>query len=379
MSTPPTAPLRLRPPTLSAARRPLASTVGALALRAAWSARNPGQALALALPPAPERLFYVSADGWESPLLRLRPSGDQPGEPVVLAHGLGSGQRSFDLHADSLARALQRAGYDVFLLAHRGDEGARPPAATGGGFDFDDIVTHDVPAALDRILAACGATRALWVGHALGGQLAYAHAARAGTEQLAALITLCAPVSFASPRSHARLAAHAARMLPTGWRVPTRRLQAALAPFGGEHLHQDLAPDADLDAVRSLMLHGSADLPLGLARQAATWLLAGTLCDRDDRVDYIAGLCGLNLPLLAVVADADPLCSAAAARPAVEALADGDAQLLTLEPGWGHLDVLIGRRAADALFPKLQAWLQPHRARCWTERVAPRGRNPSSM
>lgn len=366
MADPTETQLRTAPPWLAAPRRPLVSTLGALALRAAWSARRPGEALSLPLPPAPERSFYVAADGWESPLLRLRAAGDQRGEPVMLAHGLGAGQRSFDLHADSLARHLQRAGYDVFLLAHRGDEGARPPAGRGG-FDFDDIVTHDVPAALDRVLRLSGAARALWIGHALGGQLAYAHLARAGADQLAGLITLCAPVRFNPPRSHARLAAQAARLLPTGWRVPARRLHAALAPFGGEQLTHELAPDADPEALRSLMLHGAEDLPLGLARQAATWLLSGTLCDRDDRIDYIGALHAISAPLLAVVADADPLCPAEAAAPAVEALAHAGARLMPLRDGWGHLDVLIGRRATDELFPALRAWLEPLRGACWTE------------
>lgn len=358
------------PPPPAPGRRPLVAAVGQLALRAAWSASHPGEAFAPNLPPPAERLYYAASDGWESPLYHLAPRPGGSGEPVLLAHGLGAGRRSFDLDEHGLARALQAAGFAVYCLSHRGDEGSLAPVGAAG-FDFDDIVQHDVPAAIDLVRARSGASRVLWVGHALGGQLLYAHLARCGDAALAGAITLCAPVRFSPPRSHARLAAHAARLLPTGWRVPTRRVQQALAPIGGERWADRLCPDADPSLRRGLLLHAGEDLPLGLARQAATWLLSGSLCDRDDRLDYVQALEGGRLPLLAVVGGDDPLCTAEAAQPAVEALAEGDAQLHDLGEGWGHLDVLIGRRAAGELFPRLAAWLGARRAACWTDAPHP--------
>lgn len=359
------------PPPIEAPRRPLVAAVGQLALRAAWSARHPGEAFTPAPPPPAERLYYTAADGWECPIDRLSARPGSSGEPVLLAHGLSTGRRGFDLDDNSLARALQAAGYAVFCLSHRGDEGSLAPVGAPG-FDFDDIVQHDIPAAIQRVRGLSGASRVLWVGHALGGQLLYAHLGRAGDDELAGAITLCAPVRFSPPRSHARLAAHAARLMPTGWRIPTRRVQQALSPLGGERWTDRLCPDAEPTQRRGLLLHAGEDLPLGLARQAATWLLSGSLCDRDDRVDYVQAIEGRRLPLLAVVAGDDPLCGAEAALPAVEALAEGDAALLELGEGWGHLDVLIGRRAATELFPRLAAWLGARRAGCWTEAPHPR-------
>jgi hypothetical protein len=40
---------------------------------------------------------------------------------------------------------------------------------------------------------------------------------------------------------------------------------------------------------------------------------------------------------------------------------------MELDERWGHLDPLVGRRAAADLYPDLLAWLEPWRGRCWAE------------
>jgi hypothetical protein len=179
--------------------------------------------------------------------------------------------------------------------------------------------------------------------------------------------TLCAPVSFDVPRSHARLASLAALMVPEGWRIPSRQVLRALSPavdpqFGG------LCCEVGGPELRAWMVHCGEDLPAGLVRQVARWLLSGTLCDRHDRLDYVAGMEGVRASLLALVAGEDPLCPAEAARPAVAAmLTAGDARLWDLGPGWSHLDVLIGKRAETEVHQPLARWFSERRGGCWTD------------
>ncbi len=283
---------------------------------------------------------------------------------MILAHTLGYGPQSLDWSAEgSLARLLHQAGFDVYLLEHRGDAHATCSQAPGP-CDFDAIVAGDLPAALAQIREKSGLPRALWVGHGLGGQLLYGHLSRGGAADLAAGITLAAAVRQ-TPASRSRLVALATRLLPPSLRLPTRRLEQLRAPLqAAGSTDPGLLQDVDGDRARGLMLDGSADLPVGLLRQAARWVESGSLCDRDDRYDYLAGLRGLAFPLLTVASAGDRLCPPEAAWPAAAALEAGWAECLELDAGFGHLDPLVGRRAEDQLHPPLLAFLQRHRGAC---------------
>ncbi|MCB9777944.1 MAG: alpha/beta fold hydrolase [Alphaproteobacteria bacterium] len=347
--------------------------LGALVVRAAaqvaWSSLHPRETFAEradGLPP--DRVYYRAADGWEAPLWRYPPRPGANGEPLLLAHGLGVNRHSLDFReGHSLARAAWQRGFDVYLLEHRGDRHAVAPAGTGP-FDFDDIVDHDLPAALAAIRERSGADRVLWVGHALGGQLLYGHLARGGGDDIAAGVALCAAVRFEVPASTARLASVAARLLPPGWRVPTRLMHRALAPLGATATLERLAPDTDGPQLRGLMLDGVDDVQLGLARQVARWVATGGLCDRHDRFDYVEALRSVDTPVMVLAADDDPLCPPAAARPAAEALDARTSIFEVLPAGLGHLDVIAGPRAAASVYPRVLDWLEQHRRECWRRR-----------
>lgn len=344
----------------------LSALIVRAAAEVAWSARHPREDFAnRADGQPPDRVYYQAADGWEAPLWRYPPRAGARGEPLVLAHGLGVNHAALDFReGQSLARAAWQRGYDVYLLEHRGDRDAVAPPHPGA-FDFDDIVDLDLPAALAAVRRVSGADRVLWVGHALGGQLLYGHLARGGAEDLVAGVALCAPVRFEVPASAARLAALAGPLLPQGWRVPARTLHRALAPLGGPTPLGALAGDTSGPDLRGLMLDGVDDLHLGMVRQVARWIATGTLCDRHDRFDYLAALSAVRLPVMVVAARGDRACPPAAAKPAAEQLDARDVCWEELGEGWGHLDLLVGRRAAQEVFPMVLDWLEPHRRDCW--------------
>ncbi len=346
--------------------RDLGETIARLALATVWSTRHPLEPFA-SKPAAStlERYYARAEDGWECPLYRRPPPPGASGEPVILAHGLGTGARSFDFQEErSLASRLHTAGYDVYLFSHRGDRGTAPPPGARG-FDFDDIVAQDLPAAISLAQRISGFSRVLWLGHAMGGQLLYAHLARGGEAGIAAAVALCAAVRFPRPGSQARLAALTARLLPSGWALPTRNVQRALSALADPELWAPVARDLDGPTGRGLLLHAGEDLPVGLVRQVARWFSAGTLCDRGDRLDYLAALRGTRTPLMAVAASGDSICSPAQARPALDGLDPERSRWLCLGESWGHLDPVLGRQADAEVTPALLAWLEQWRRRCW--------------
>lgn len=364
---PPSAELpTLPPPELRAPRaREIGETLTRLALATVWASRNPLEPFtATPAQRSSERYYFQAGDGWEGALYRRPPPPGASGEPVILAHGLLTGARGFDLGAEgSLSSALHAAGFDVYALVHRGDRDAVAPAR-GAGFDFDDIATWDLPAALATVQRVSGFERALWVGHALGGQLLYAHLARGG-DGITAGVTLGAAVRFRRPTSSMRMAALTAQLLPAGLALPTRAVQRALSAVADAELWSPLALDLDGPTGRALLLHAGEDVPVGLVRQLARWLMSGSLVDRGDRLDYLAALQGRRFPLLCVAGSGDAICPPEAAKPAFDALDPAETSWLALDEGWGHLDLLLGRDAASTLHPQVVAWLERWRRRCW--------------
>lgn len=355
------------PPSESTPRRgrDLTSLILRTAAEIGWSARREGEPLANRRERhPPDRLYYRAPDGWEAPLWRYPPRPGGGGEPLILSHGLGLGSGSLDLREESsLARAAWERGYDVYLVEHRGDLHALPPAP-GASFDFDDLVDQDVPAILDAVLHRSRFHRAMWIGHALGGQLLYGHLARAGSERLAAGISLCAPVRFTAPPSALRAAAMVSQLIPPSWSVPGRQLHRMLAPSGSTGSLGSLAADTSGPDLRGLMLDGMGDVHAGLVRQMSRWLTSGWMSDRHDRFDYTAGMKGQRLPMMLLSAGGDRLCPPAAVRPVAEVMDGPDLRWVELPDDWSHLDVLVGRRAAQVVHPLILDWLEQHRSAC---------------
>lgn len=352
----------------SAPERDLVQLAARAALATAWRGLNPQSRERFAQAPSPsavDRVWYETQDGWTTPMHRVPAVPGGSGEPVILAHGLGVNRYALDFSPElSLARALSRAGFEVFLLETRADRAAIAPEGAPG-FDVDDVALQDLPAAFERACQLTGARRALYVGHALGAQLLYAYAGQSGADEIAAAATLCAPVTFPRQASGARALRLALGLLPRDARLPARAAAAISAPRAGGELPGGLGVAAmSGDVARGMMMFGAEDIPQGLLRQALRWLEVGWLCDRHNTIDYTAALRGQTLPLMVVCAEGDPLCRPEQATPPLLAVR-GEVELVTLAESWGHYDPLLDARAADAVFAPIVRFLGSQRARCW--------------
>jgi len=316
-------------------------------------------------------LYYRALDGWSSPLFFLPPAPGGPGEPVVLAHTLGAGPDLFRYGVGpTLAQALSRAGFAVYLLTHRGDAAAidpdddlQPqslqPQSQHRAFDLDDVVAHDVPAALARVCEHAGYPRVHWVGHGLGGQLGVAWAARAAGERLATLTALGAPVAFRQLPTELQVAVATLGLMPSHWRLPSRAAAQCLAPL----VHPDGATAPG--RVRGALAHLAADLPVGVLRQARRWLFEGTLCTRDGLYDYVEALRAVDLPILFGAGGADVVCPPEALQPLRERGEARACSELLLPASWGHHDPLLAADAPAHVYEPLTAWLSARRRLAW--------------
>jgi alpha-beta hydrolase superfamily lysophospholipase len=339
------------------------------AVRLAWRILHAGarEPFLAATPPPLRRVSWRADDGVEGTCFHMPGCPDsghgRAGEPVLLAHGMGAGWRSFALGEASLAHALTRAGHDVYLLAHRGDVDA-PATRT---FDVDDVAVRDLPAAIDAIRADGGWARVLAVGHGLGAHALLLHRALLGDDTLAGMVLMGAAGRFHAPNTGHRAAALALAHLPRGWRLPSRHAPRWALPFvaGGQALG---SPGTPGPVARAWVRHAELGLAGGVLAQVARWHTVGHLTDATGRLDALAAVHALQtrdpLPALVLAATDDSVARPDDVRPVADAL---DAEMVTLDGG--HLDPLCATHAADGAHAAVLRFLDAARSRCWEPHV----------
>lgn len=338
----------------------VARAVGDVALALAWRMvhSRSREAFLGAAPTALSRIYYTADDGWRAPVFVIPASPGTTGEPVLLAHGLGGSAVDFDLGPACLARRLSDAGYTVYLFEHRGDRSAIAPLGAVP-FTADDLATRDLDAAIAVIRQHSGFSRVLAVGHGFGAQLLLLRFGLIGADDVAGSVLIGGAVTFSEARSSARSWGQVAQMLPSSWVVPGRLLQQLASPFvaSGADLG---SPGTEGSLARAHLRHASGDLHLGVLKQVGRWLACGRLTDATGRFDVVAGL--PRCASLVIEPDDDPACPVGAAEPAAEPMG---AFFERLSGGWGHLDPLLGARAAAEVHPRVLNFLEACRRKCW--------------
>lgn len=338
--------------------------------------------LAFARSPGPdERHVARTRDGWQLALHRYRPKRRAHATPVILCHGMGSNRFNMDgPGTTSLARALHAAGYDAWVLELRGAGHSKRrlgPTRWFAEWTFEDYVQHDAPAALRLVRRVTGAPRALWVGHSLGGMVAYALLMTPTAEGVAGAVTLASPGMTAV--GHLGLDRFVAlrrllRYAPP--RIPTALVTRLAAPFAGP-LSTALAdpirdwgwhPDNfDLDVVRFMMRWGVEDLSRSLLTEFARWYAARRMSDRYDLFSFTDHLERVRVPMLIVAGSEDRLTPAPDIAEVAERLGSADKTFLVAGRATGfahdfsHVDLLLGRHAHTDVYPRLVEWLDAHR------------------
>ncbi len=254
--------------------------------------------------PAPSRLLPVAtADGWtihleEHPALSEAsgPFEHPPGRPIaalLLVPGMMLDRRAMDRPAGrGLASFFRARGYAVYTLDLRGHGESLPAASAAVDWSFDDLVTHDLPAALAAVAARRPGLPVAVLGHSLGA-IAAAAALGCRPELPGDLLVLLAPTVWIRDLEPSLPVWLYKRLLLGIWRALTRRL--GYWPGGRLGI-------------------GTDDEPLAFVEQFHAWGAGGRWASRDGAVDYLAAVGRIDRPTLVVHASADPISRGATAR-----------------------------------------------------------------
>ncbi len=231
----------------------------------------------------PVELPVQSSDGHRFSLLACVPQ--QPVASLLWLPALGVAAR----HYLPFAEALAAQGVAVFLHEWRGNGSSSLRPSRDSDWGYREILQYDLPAAEAVLLAHCPGLPARLGGHSLGGQLACCHAGQR-RKPLDALWLVASGTpwwrSFPAPRRY--LLPLAYRFLPwlahRNGTLPGRRVG-----FGGNEAR-------------------------GLIGDWARVGLSNHYAAKGLRADLEAGMRGVQVPVSAVVLDADWLAPASSMR-----------------------------------------------------------------
>jgi pimeloyl-ACP methyl ester carboxylesterase len=291
------------------------------------------------------------------------------GEPLVLSHGLNMSSRGWR----EVGRRLHSLGYDVWMPNWRGHgKGSHRSRVEGyrrGDYGFSRIASEDLPAVLRRVQEETG-RKALLIGHSMGGMISRL----APAELIRGRIEIGSPREFRgvpalirrvsrlteplATRFAMRLPAFGpdrAPTVPDGERGILEQLRLLFWDFAdpvvGRLLPRGLVnfenvTEAEFFALREKTLSG---VHTDIAGDFMRWVNRGLAREGEHVVftDYRDG----PVPVLVVAGELDLLVPQSSLLEAVRALPAG-------QPVWsarmlrtGHLDLVVGERAADRLTP----------------------------
>ena len=317
--------------------------------------------------------FAITDDGWRIAVHHYR---GKAGDPVLLCHGLGANGYNMDLGPEhSLARFLADRGLDVWSIELRGHGAScsrMPGSKAKRVWTFDDHALRDVPAAIGLVLAETREKRLHWVGHSMGGMVAFAYLSKTQDPRIASICSMASPTDFSARPARAKALAWALRVLSFLPTMPYHRLAGALIPFYWGYplsfpTHE--GRNTPIRAVRQSIANLIAPVNRGVFGQFALWFGSGRFTNRNGDFDYGEGLAKISVPTCALAGSRDWMLRPEEMRAGLDRL--GSRKRVFHEIGrqtgtrheYGHGDLVIGRNAKTEVFPLIASWIEARQRR----------------
>lgn len=277
--------------------------------------------------------------------------------PVVLVHGFAQNRYTWRVSGRSFVAALAAAGHEVLNLELRGH--GRSRAAGSGNAEryelyFDDLV---------RVVERCEQPP-FGIGHSLGGGVLIGASSRvefAGLIPLAGLFTFASHNLFLKGLGRATLAMHG--MIPgparlsTGWIGGLLGRLYSVADIAGYGFPLSGWTPGSMERalLEERLSRGfdwtSVEVWLEMSAWANGAIVPGTEAFRE-----------VTTPLLVICGDGDPLVRPQDAQACFDASPATDKQLIVFdafnhEVHWGHVDLILGQRAPEFVWPTILEWI----------------------
>ena len=317
--------------------------------------------------------WVVTGEKFELALERLHaPEKARHPRPVVLSHGFFLNSLFLNLsedHNHSLAGYLAEAGFDVWNLSFRGSGRSLNPLRDGPkSWNLDDMIDKDIPAVVGYIQKAAARPKVDWIGYEMGGLLLYGFLEKKGAASIGAGVTIAAPVTFNDPEQEPMKKLVALEERPALKRfflylngpVLGRLLISMVPKIGGLFYNRDNIED---ETLQKLLGEGLTEINPGVLDQLLLMIRRGEFVASRGNFSYRRHLARIRAPLLLVGGESDALAPPGAIRAVYREIGSKERTLRIFGPrskdsaAYGHLDLILGKRSAQEVFPVIERWL----------------------
>lgn len=317
-----------------------------------------------------DRHWAVTDEKFEIAMQRVRRGTPRIRIPVLLIHGMIVNGRFLDLgQGASLAEYLAEAGFDVWNVSLRGTGRSLNPLGWGDKpWTLDAIVKQDLPAVIDYVKRETKSDAVFLLGYELGGILAYAYLGTNAAHSAAALVSIGAPMTFDAPEQEPlklllKLDAYPALKNFLLYVSVPMLGQLALPLF--KNVEEVFYNPDNLDQAlkQELLAHALAPVNRGVLDHVITMIDKGEAVSADGKVSYREALANVGVPLLIIGGGEDPIAPAPALEKIYREVGSTDRELMIFwsdpeeDVSYGHFDLILGRNAAEEVFPLIRDWL----------------------
>jgi len=316
--------------------------------------------------------YCQTADGWRIALHRHQGKGRK--HPVLLVHGLASNYANMDFPIKdlSLARYLSRNGFDAWIVDLRGSGLSKKALFKRFKWYFEDYLHKDIPAAVEKVLKETQSDKFHWVGHSLGGLLAFPYMQTLNKHDLVqSLITIASPVTTANRPGYFKHTGRLDGFLKVMPRLPYKTLSKFASYFADSILglkDQVLFSKENMtrEILTTIFRNAVESVPSSLILQIHDWLRHNYFGSRDRKVDYSQGMDMITAPILMIAGTIDTFTPMADMRLAFRKFRKAKKSLLVFGKSrghrhdYGHVDLILGKNAPKEVFPHILKWLEEH-------------------
>ncbi|MGM0454205.1 MAG: alpha/beta fold hydrolase [Thermodesulfobacteriota bacterium] len=321
----------------------------------------------------------TTADHMNLIMTRKTPVDRKPAGHVMLVHGLGQNRYTWTLTRRSLENYLVKHGFETFNIELRGHGMSRANGSDHPAY-FDTYLNYDMPAVFDAVAEITGGKKVFYMGHSLGGSIAYATAADY-SDRLAGIISIGGP--FYMARGNPLLKAIARTGVSLGRLYPFQKVQpevfyidyiglmARFALFVLDNPAYRSVPlqiwypgSIERDILEERIVKGFDRTSFNVIKFFFEWGAWGKFVSSDGRVDFEEHIADLTAPILFVNGDEDVAVPPEAVRDAYEKAGAQDKTFKTFGENsnnglhWGHCDLICGRHAPEVTWPYMLEWMQ---------------------
>lgn len=334
--------------------------------------------------------FCRTEDGWDLAIARYKPAAINPAYyPVVLVHGMGHNSYIWDLDkTHSLATYLRDRGYDVWSVSLRGAGKSTKPAIGSMtrvavinrldeeridpsklDWNIDDHIHKDVPAVISYVKEKTGMSKVNWVGHSMGGMIICAYLERNAHADINAVVNMGGSLVFIPPVNRILQEVEKNKdIVRASVLVNTKFGSQIAAPLGGgvQTLSDLLSYNKDNTAgstVSVFLANVVEDVYTGVLNQYLLFVEKKEFVSADKSYNYTANLSRIDVPILLIGGKVDQLSPPWTMFYMYSHVSSADKTIRIFgrqnhcAGDYGHIDLIIGERAVEEVYPFIAGWL----------------------